>query len=169
MLKGVLEKLEDRVLGGRSRSGETDRLEGIIRDLDASLGDLRKEIKGLRGRLDAVEARLPAAATDVKPPLPPRVEAKATAPEKTRGTRRKGAAKEELPQPTPAAAPSRRYLRIREDDCIACGTCVAVADSVFAMPVGQKAKIISQDAPVELLQAAVDACPVACIVWADTP
>jgi ferredoxin len=173
MLKGMLDKLEDRLLGSRTRGAEADRLEGVIRDLDAALGDLRKELKVMRSRLDALEARLPAPkehpATSTASPrrseapaslAAPADQTSSASPKKGRGSRKTA---------TVVADPPRRYIRINEDDCIMCGTCVSVAESVFAMPIGQKAKVISQDAPVALIQEAIDLCPVACILWSDTP
>lgn len=56
-------------------------------------------------------------------------------------------------------------LRIDQDECIACGTCVEHTDTVYDLRDGHKATVISQDGPMDRVQGAIDACPVACIEW----
>jgi ferredoxin len=50
-------------------------------------------------------------------------------------------------------------------ECISCGTCVEHTDAVFALPPDGKATPLRQDGPMDLIQDAIDACPVTCIRW----
>ncbi len=58
-----------------------------------------------------------------------------------------------------------RVLSIDPWECISCGTCVEQTDRVFALPDDGKATPIAQDGPMDLIQEAIDACPVTCIRW----
>jgi ferredoxin len=61
-----------------------------------------------------------------------------------------------------------KVLTIDQWECISCGTCVEQTDKVFYLPGeggGEKANPISQDGPMDLIQDAIDACPVTCIAW----
>ena len=62
------------------------------------------------------------------------------------------------------------YLVVDWDECISCGTCIDAALEVFALTVrDNKAVVLTQEAPEEVVQDAIDACPVACIFWTDEP
>ena len=56
-------------------------------------------------------------------------------------------------------------LAIDQWECISCGTCVEQTDKVFYLPNDEKATPIAQDGPMDLIQDAIDECPVTCISW----
>jgi len=60
-------------------------------------------------------------------------------------------------------------LVIDQWECIACGTCVENTDAVFSLPDEAKATVIRQEGHMELIQDAIDACPVTCIHWSHEP
>lgn len=60
-------------------------------------------------------------------------------------------------------------LIIDQEECIHCGTCVENTEQVFVLPDDSKAVVIAQEGPMELIQDAIDACPVTCIHWTDDP
>lgn len=60
-------------------------------------------------------------------------------------------------------------LVIDQVECINCGTCVENTDLVFALPDEGKAVAVRQEGNMELIQDAIDACPVTCIHWTDAP
>jgi ferredoxin len=60
-------------------------------------------------------------------------------------------------------------LIIDQWECINCGTCVENTDHVFVLPNDAKAVVIAQEGPMDLIQDAIDACPVTCIHWTTEP
>jgi ferredoxin len=60
-----------------------------------------------------------------------------------------------------------RLLTVDQFECISCGTCVEQTNRVFYLPVDGKATPIAQDGPMDLIQDAIEACPVTCIHWTD--
>lgn len=58
-------------------------------------------------------------------------------------------------------------LTIDQWDCISCGTCEENTKVVFHLPDQEddKAEVLIQDGPMDLIQDAIDACPVTCISW----
>ena len=60
---------------------------------------------------------------------------------------------------------------VAEDDCIACGACEEICPEVFTVneSLGFAQVMNPSGAPATKIQAAVDACPVNCIHWADEP
>ncbi len=58
-----------------------------------------------------------------------------------------------------------RVLSINPRDCISCGTCVEQTEVVFELPDDATAIPVAQDGPMDLIQDAIDACPVTCIHW----
>lgn len=58
-----------------------------------------------------------------------------------------------------------KLLAIDQWECISCGTCVEQTDKVFFLPADAKATPIAQDGPMDLIQDAIEACPVTCIHW----
>ncbi|GDX81054.1 hypothetical protein LBMAG42_28650 [Deltaproteobacteria bacterium] len=58
-----------------------------------------------------------------------------------------------------------KLLAIDQWECISCGTCVEQTDKVFYLPADAKATPIAQDGPMDLIQDAIEACPVTCIHW----
>jgi ferredoxin len=64
---------------------------------------------------------------------------------------------------------SGETLIIDQWECIQCGTCVENTDSVFTLPDDSKASVINQTGPMDLIQDAIDACPVTCIQWTTEP
>ena len=60
-------------------------------------------------------------------------------------------------------------LIIDQWECISCGTCVENTDAVFHLPDEAKAVVIRQEGDMTLVQDAIDACPVTCIHWTETP
>ena len=59
-------------------------------------------------------------------------------------------------------------LIIDQWECISCGTCVEQTDEVFVLPDDAKAVPLKQEGPMDLIQDAIDACPVTCIHWAES-
>ena len=58
-----------------------------------------------------------------------------------------------------------QVLTVDQWECISCGTCVEQTDKVFFLPADGKATPIAQDGPMDLIQDAIEACPVTCIHW----
>ena len=57
-------------------------------------------------------------------------------------------------------------LDIDRNECIGCGTCVENTEEVFFLNDDEcKAYVIAQEGDMELVQDAIDACPVTCISW----
>lgn len=58
---------------------------------------------------------------------------------------------------------------IDADECVACGTCVEICPEVFAMEDdAEAAEVIKETGgPEDLIQEAIDSCPVQCITWED--
>lgn len=56
---------------------------------------------------------------------------------------------------------------IDEEECIGCGSCVELCPEVFQMKEDEeKAQVIKPEGgPEDLIQEAMDACPVSCIHW----
>lgn len=63
----------------------------------------------------------------------------------------------------------QRGVYVDEITCIGCKNCVHVAHNTFYIePVYGRARVIRQDGdPEELIQEAIDTCPVDCIHWLD--
>ncbi len=60
---------------------------------------------------------------------------------------------------------ANKLLVIDQFECISCGTCVEQTEKVFYLPIDGKATPIAQDGPMDLIQDAIEACPVTCIHW----
>ena len=60
-------------------------------------------------------------------------------------------------------------LTIDQWECISCGTCEENTKGVFHLPDQEddKAEVLIQNGPMDLIQDAIDACPVTCISWID--
>ncbi len=60
-----------------------------------------------------------------------------------------------------------REVYIEEDVCIACGMCQDICPEVFKLDDEEMvAKVIkTEGGPEDLVQEAIDACPVECIHW----
>lgn len=64
-------------------------------------------------------------------------------------------------------------LSIDQHECISCGTCVEQTEDVFYLGEDDKsgeevkAEVLKQEGPMDLIQDAIDACPVTCIEWMD--
>ncbi len=59
-----------------------------------------------------------------------------------------------------------KTLGIDQKECIGCGTCVENTAQVFYLNDNEgKAFVLSQEGNMELIQDAIDACPVTCISW----
>ena len=60
-----------------------------------------------------------------------------------------------------------KRVYIDEDECIGCGTCVEICEEVFNLnEETEKAEVIKpEDGPEDLIQEAIDSCPVECIHW----
>ena len=58
-----------------------------------------------------------------------------------------------------------KLLAIDQFECISCGTCVEQTEKVFYLPADGKATPIAQHGPMDLIQDAIEACPVTCIHW----
>uniref|UniRef100_A0A7C3Z1V9 Ferredoxin n=1 Tax=Desulfobacca acetoxidans TaxID=60893 RepID=A0A7C3Z1V9_9BACT len=62
-----------------------------------------------------------------------------------------------------------KAVYIDEEECIACGSCVEICPEVFQMREdGEKAVVLKPEGgPEDLIQEAIDTCPVSCIHWED--
>jgi ferredoxin len=62
-----------------------------------------------------------------------------------------------------------KTVYIDEEECIGCASCVEICPEVFQMQEGQeKAEVIKPEGgPGDLIQEAMDTCPVSCIHWED--
>lgn len=60
-----------------------------------------------------------------------------------------------------------KTVYIDEEECIGCGSCVEICPEVFQMQEGEeKAEVIKPEGgPEDLIQEAIDTCPVSCIHW----
>lgn len=60
-----------------------------------------------------------------------------------------------------------KTVYIDEEECIGCGSCVEICPEVFQMQEGEeKAEVIKPEGgPEDLVQEAIDTCPVSCIHW----
>ena len=60
-----------------------------------------------------------------------------------------------------------KAVYIDEEECIGCASCVEICPEVFQMKEGEeKAEVIKpEDGPEDLIQEAMDTCPVSCIHW----
>ena len=60
-----------------------------------------------------------------------------------------------------------KRVYIDEEECIGCGSCVEICPEVFQMKEGEeKAEVIKPEGgPEDLVQEAIDTCPVSCIHW----
>lgn len=60
-----------------------------------------------------------------------------------------------------------KAVYIDEEECIGCGSCVEICPEVFQMKEGdEKAEVIKPEGgPEDLVQEAMDTCPVSCIHW----
>lgn len=60
-----------------------------------------------------------------------------------------------------------KRVYVDEEECIGCGSCEAICPEVFQLDSGSgKAKVIkSPDGLEELIEEAIEACPVTCISW----
>lgn len=63
------------------------------------------------------------------------------------------------------AKAAKKLLTIDQFECISCGTCVEQTERVFYLPADGKATPIAQEGPMDLIQDAIEACPVTCIHW----
>jgi ferredoxin len=69
------------------------------------------------------------------------------------------------------AAAAGLVLTIDQEECISCGTCVEQTEAVFFLGEDDKsgdevkAEVLAQEGPMDLIQDAIDACPVTCIDW----
>lgn len=56
---------------------------------------------------------------------------------------------------------------IDADECVACGTCVEICPEVFEMEDEADAATVIKESggPEDLIQEAIDSCPVQCISW----
>jgi ferredoxin len=60
-----------------------------------------------------------------------------------------------------------KTVDIDEEECIGCGSCVEICPEVFQMKEDdEKAEVIKPEGgPEDLIQEAMDTCPVSCIHW----
>jgi len=60
-----------------------------------------------------------------------------------------------------------KRVYIDEEECIGCGTCEEICDEVFRLNEDiEKADVIkAEGGPEDLIQEAIDSCPVECIHW----
>jgi ferredoxin len=62
-----------------------------------------------------------------------------------------------------------RTVYIDEDECIGCGSCEEICPEVFKLNEDtEKAEVIKADGgPEDLIEEAMETCPVECIHWED--
>lgn len=62
-----------------------------------------------------------------------------------------------------------RRVSIDEEECIGCGSCEEICPEVFKLNEDtDKAEVIKPEGgPEELIEEAIDTCPVDCISWED--
>ena len=62
-----------------------------------------------------------------------------------------------------------RRVYIDEEECIGCGSCEDICPDVFKLNEDtEKAEVITPEGPPEdLVNEAIDSCPVECIQWED--
>lgn len=62
-----------------------------------------------------------------------------------------------------------RKVLIDEEECIGCGSCEEICPEVFVLNEDtEKAEVINPEGgPEDLIEEAIDACPVECIQWED--
>jgi len=60
-----------------------------------------------------------------------------------------------------------KRVSIDEEECIGCGTCEEICEEVFRLnEETDKAEVIKPEGrPEDLIQEAIDSCPVECIHW----
>ncbi len=60
-----------------------------------------------------------------------------------------------------------KKVYIVEEECIGCGSCEEIGPEVFKLnPSTEKAEVLKPEGgPEELIQEAIDTCPVSCIHW----
>jgi ferredoxin len=60
-----------------------------------------------------------------------------------------------------------KRVYIDEEECIGCGTCEEICDEVFRLnEETDKAEVVKPEGgPEDLIQEAIDSCPVECIHW----
>lgn len=60
-----------------------------------------------------------------------------------------------------------KKVHISEDECIGCGSCEAICPEVFNLDAKQgKATVIKPEGgPEDMIEEAIEACPVSCISW----
>jgi ferredoxin len=60
-----------------------------------------------------------------------------------------------------------KRVYIDEEECIGCGSCAEICPEVFQLKEGEeKAEVIKPEGgPEDLVQEAIDTCPVSCIHW----
>jgi ferredoxin len=60
----------------------------------------------------------------------------------------------------------KRKPYVDQDACISCGLCVTTAPEVFRMDDNNLATVYDPEgAPEDIIQQAIDGCPVDCIHW----
>jgi ferredoxin len=62
-----------------------------------------------------------------------------------------------------------RRVYVDEEECIGCGSCEEICPDVFVLNEDtEKAEVISPEGgPEDLIEEAIEACPVECIHWED--
>ncbi len=60
-----------------------------------------------------------------------------------------------------------KIVCVDEDECIGCGTCEAICPEVFKLDTdkGKSQVIKPEGGPEDLIDEAIEACPVSCIHW----
>jgi ferredoxin len=60
-----------------------------------------------------------------------------------------------------------KRVYIDEEECIGCGSCEEICEEVFSLnEETEKAEVIKPEGgPEDLIQEAIDSCPVECIYW----
>ena len=128
-----------RRLGTDTREVETrmDRMQADLRELERTLRNLQQEIARAKSADPAPIA------PDPRPSVP------------TAAAR----------APDAVADNAQKTLWIDDQERMGCGTCIDFSSTVFKIMDNAKAVVVSQDGPMDRIQAAIEACPVTCIYW----
>ena len=62
-----------------------------------------------------------------------------------------------------------KTVTLNQEECIGCGTCGEICPQVFRLApnIDKSEVILPRGGDEELIQQAIDSCPVSCIQWAD--
>ncbi len=142
------------------RDLQIDTMNADIRELERAVRDLRREILTLKGTeaSPGVAGSFSGAASRI-------AEAPGAPVGKDEPQPAGGEYRGPVDNESARARAAGKTLVIDEAECIGCGTCIEYAETVFALKDDAKATVLTQDGPMDMVQATIEACPVTCIHW----